>query len=127
MQSLSRCPECEQNISSRAYGCRCGWRAASQEKTPDSRFQCGFVFKNKRCRFIGRISPSTKGTGVWYCKAHWLALDNLAQSIKILEESENSTHQEASDEKDWREKWFALCGGKWCPQNYQIPNGNGTN
>lgn len=74
MEVFSTCPRCYSDLLAGAQSCSCGWRSRTEVAQAAGPTMCCWNDHGVICRARGIISPSTNGSGPWYCREHWYKL-----------------------------------------------------
>ena len=74
MRLFSSCPRCDTELPGDAVSCPCGWRARGEPQAAVGPALCCWNDHGEDCKYRGIISPSTNGSGPWYCREHWYEL-----------------------------------------------------
>lgn len=83
MSKTRPCPECGAEIAYAAKSCACGWGAWKNRHEAPKDYSCAAY----GCPLTGSMSPSTTGSGPWFCAFHWgTSVDQRdAVTVKIRE------------------------------------------
>jgi len=74
MRVFSACPRCDNELPEGARACSCGWRAKGEPAASAGPTMCCWNDHGIDCKHRGIMSPSTNGSGPWYCREHWYEL-----------------------------------------------------
>ena len=70
MEVLSTCPRCYSDLPVGAQSCSCGWQSRAGVNQAAGPAMCCWNDHGVTCRARGILSPSTNGSGPWYCREH---------------------------------------------------------
>lgn len=104
MSSGERCKECRQWVPATELKCLCGWKPARVTASVSVVVDhcCKYQARGRRCTLPGSMSPSTHGSGTWYCQGHYLSLGDPKKGEEWLDYVEKHYAEIMEARRDWR-------------------------